>query len=516
MPRPPIASDQFGRAHWAALAFATVVAAALRLLHLGEWSLWIDEAHTWRDANMPLAGPAGYLHSDRVFYPIAPLLLRVIGRLGWTALDEASMRLPFALLGIATVPLLASCGRRLVGPWPAVLAAWLLAVNPWHVFWSQNVRGYVLVMLATVVAANRAHAWLQSDRPFDLIAAAAAVGLGCLSHPSAGLIVAGFAAFLVLRHTSSAPSSLRVLGFAALLSVLLVGVPWWLREYSPFQDFLRSKDDPSVVHFVQTTAYYFRPTLLLLGALALLTAGPRLGRDRTLLLGCLWLAPFVALAAVSAQLAKVTARYAICTLPVLTWLAALAAAEIARIVAAGGPAVLTRSGRLAVAAVLPLFAFGDFAQLDVKYYGVQHGQRARWREAAEFVRQRAGGRGVQVLTINEPTMLYYLRPEHWSKDGNQHPGIEVVVLLRWSIDDERKEAVAAGISPAEAYLQKQRKRAETDRALLALVVTQPELVEIDSDGAFAAVLARDFELAQYLPCWVGPKDESVYVYLPRP
>ena len=34
-------------------------------------------------------------------------------------------------------------------------------------------------------------------------------------------------------------------------------------------------------------------------------------------------------------------------------------------------------------------------------------------------------------------------------------------------------------------------------------------------GSFEELLQREFEVALHLPCWVGPKDESVYVYLPR-
>ena len=51
--------------------------------------------------------------------------------------------------------------------------------------------------------------------------------------------------------------------------------------------------------------------------------------------------------------------------------------------------------------------------------------------------------------------------------------------------------------------------------LFAVMVTRPELREQDPSGAFEALLEREFELSLHLPCWVGPKDESVYVYLPR-
>lgn len=499
------------------IACATACAAALRLCGLGEWSFWIDEAHTWRDATMALGGENGFLRSDRVFYPLAPTLLRFLIGVGWLGYDEAALRLPFAVFGIATVPLAAVCGRRLVGAWPAVLAAALLAVNPWHVYWSQNARGYVLVMLTTVLAANRAHAWVVTDRPVDLIAAGLAVAVGCLSHPSAALLAAGFAGFLLLRRAQTASSRRRLFVVVGLgLAALWIGLPWLFRFYSPFQDFLRSKDDPSIAHFVQTTAYYFRPTAMLLGVLGLCFASPRLDRDRALLLACLWIVPFLALGAVGGQLVKVTARYAICTLPVLTWLVAFACAEVVRAVSgaggAGRPAV-----RLAAAVVLPLFAFADYAQLDVGYYGIQHGQRARWREAAQFVRQRAGARGLRIVTISHPTLLYYLRRRHWFvTEHDPHPDVDVSPMIDWMVEHGVTELKEPVHEPGgAAFLAWHRREAARRDALLAVLVTAPELAEQDGDGSILAGLQRDFELAEYLPCWVGPKDESVYVYVPR-
>jgi uncharacterized membrane protein len=259
------------------------------------------------------------------------------------------------------VPLLAVCGRRFIGAWPAVFAAGLLAVNPWHVFWSQNARGYVLAVLATVIAVNRAHQWLRSDQPRDLIAAALAIALGSLSHPTAGLMVVGFVGFLFVRKSRHAPSWRKVAVFAAGLLVVMYGLPWLVERFAPFQDFIRSKADPSLLHFGQTVAYYFRPTVLLLAAVGLCLAPRAIGNERALLLGALVVVPLLALVAVGGQTFKVTARYAICILPVLTWLMALACCEIGRLLAARstGP----RTARVVLQAVLPVIVIGEYVLL---------------------------------------------------------------------------------------------------------------------------------------------------------
>ena len=87
--------------------------------------------------------------------------VRLLLGLGVTGYDEASVRLPFAIVGIVTVPVVAVCGRRLIGPWPAVVAALLFAANPWHIFWSQNARGYVLALLLNAFGILRASDGVQ-------------------------------------------------------------------------------------------------------------------------------------------------------------------------------------------------------------------------------------------------------------------------------------------------------------------------------------------------------------------
>ncbi|MBL9076108.1 MAG: glycosyltransferase family 39 protein [Planctomycetes bacterium] len=503
---------------------ATAVAAALRLYELGVWSFWIDEAHTYRDGVMPLGA---FLQQDRVFYPLTFLAVRGLLGLGWIGADEYSLRLPFAVLGIVTIPLLALCGRRLIGANAAVLAAWLLAVHPWHVYWSQNARGYALVCLFAAVAANRAHAYVVTQRALDLAAAVLAIAIAALSHPTGAMLAAGWLAFVGLRRVQRVHRRF-VFGFVAVVVLAAIALPILFR-WSPFQGFQRAKADASLPHFVQTTAFYFRPALLL-AALAGLAVGWRgLGRDRALLLGCLALVPFGVLLVLGGDVVKVTARYAICTLPLFCWLGALACVRIAEL--AAGP--LHRRHRLLAAALpLPLLLFADQVPQLVEYYTSQHGQRARWREACQFARSRAGTRNLRVVTVNQPTAAYYLRPEHWqATNGDPNPGVLVETLLDWRVSGRKGEegspaeqAVVLHEPGAANHLRWHAAEASKAGARLVVLVTLPELAEIDAKikpaddpgpEPLRRALEADFELVLHLPCWVGPKDESIYVYVPR-
>jgi hypothetical protein len=282
---------------------------------------------------------------------------------------------------------------------------------------------------------------------------------------------------------------------------LLVVVPIAVRELSPFTGFMRSKADPALRHFVETSLFYFRPALLLASLVAILIAPRALGWPRALFLSCLALAPMLALSGISATLVKVTARYGICVLPVLVWLIGLLVVEVAARV---------REVSRPLAWLLPAVLAADLVFQDVAYFTTQRGQRAQWREACDYVRaesERRGLDGAFAATVNKPAVLYYLRPKHWFlMDHDPHPGFEVEDLAAMPLRGDGQ----ATAEDARAHLVE---RAGPAR-LLAVMVTLPELREMDDDGSLERTLREQFELKLHLPCWVGPKDESLYVYMP--
>lgn len=64
---------------------------------------------------------------------------------GWTELygtSHTALRLPSAIVGALSVLMLGLIGRREFGPRIAILAAVLLALHGFHLFWSQSARMY--------------------------------------------------------------------------------------------------------------------------------------------------------------------------------------------------------------------------------------------------------------------------------------------------------------------------------------------------------------------------------------
>ncbi len=129
--------------HWGWVLILTLVALGLRLFRVDVQSYWADEVESVKllyDTRHSI----GYVLTHNFHGPLHKALV-VLWRVFFGDSDNA-MRILSALLGTATVPLLYAAARRWAGETSAVWAALLLAVNPFHVWYSQEVRGYVLLM----------------------------------------------------------------------------------------------------------------------------------------------------------------------------------------------------------------------------------------------------------------------------------------------------------------------------------------------------------------------------------
>ena len=123
----------------------TAGAFALRAVHLGRRSLWLDEGYGL------LLISAREL-SDWTLDVHPPLYYALL--LLWSRLDTSDvwLRLLSAVIGAATVPVVYALGARLLGRAAGLWAAAFLAVTWLHVWHSREVRMYPLLVLAFAVA----------------------------------------------------------------------------------------------------------------------------------------------------------------------------------------------------------------------------------------------------------------------------------------------------------------------------------------------------------------------------
>jgi mannosyltransferase len=150
------------KATWGALLAITLVAFLLRAPHLDTQSLWRDEVDVIRLANELLPqSPVGELKAllvplvrrlTQTGYngPLYFLLMR-----GWLNLvgdGEFALRYPALCCGVLAVPLSYRVGRRLVGLPAAVMAALLVAISPYPIWYSQDAKMYTLVTALTLLS----------------------------------------------------------------------------------------------------------------------------------------------------------------------------------------------------------------------------------------------------------------------------------------------------------------------------------------------------------------------------
>lgn len=138
----------------AALLVLLAAALLLRLFHLGDWPLWLDESWSRWMAEQPWPSlrdsAARYDTHPPVYYSLLKIWL------GIAPPTPFAMRLLSALAGVALVPLAWLCAREIGalrrGPWPALIAAALVTASPALIAASRQARPYSFFALAFAVA----------------------------------------------------------------------------------------------------------------------------------------------------------------------------------------------------------------------------------------------------------------------------------------------------------------------------------------------------------------------------
>lgn len=144
---------------WRLLALI-LLALALRAMRLSFQPLWWDEGYSVWFAHQPLVEMIRLTALD--IHP--PLYYALLA--GWSRLPgftPVPLRLFSVAVGVLAIPFIYLAGRWLAGPRSGLLAAFLLAINPFHVFYSQEVRMYALAMLWGTLAVGMAGHWLGLD-----------------------------------------------------------------------------------------------------------------------------------------------------------------------------------------------------------------------------------------------------------------------------------------------------------------------------------------------------------------
>jgi hypothetical protein len=139
-------------AFWVAFAAIVIIAAFLRLHEITTYSLNNDEIVEVRWSSESLPKLFDHLWHDRVHPPFDYLVQWTIGRFDP---PEWVRRIPPITAGILTVAFLMLLGRWWYSPLAGLAAGFFIAISPFHVRYSQEVRPYALgicFMVASFIA----------------------------------------------------------------------------------------------------------------------------------------------------------------------------------------------------------------------------------------------------------------------------------------------------------------------------------------------------------------------------
>jgi mannosyltransferase len=126
---------------WALVMIATVI----RLLTINNQSFWTDEALTAYEAHVPFGAMLNSVMHVETTPPLYFVLVwawaHVVG------IGEVALRTPSMLAGVVLVPIAYLSARELASRWAGVIAAALVTVNPFLIWYSQEARAYMLLTM---------------------------------------------------------------------------------------------------------------------------------------------------------------------------------------------------------------------------------------------------------------------------------------------------------------------------------------------------------------------------------
>jgi 4-amino-4-deoxy-L-arabinose transferase-like glycosyltransferase len=163
----------------ALLAAVSALAAGLRAYRL-DGGLWFDEIvtllHSVRPALLDVVTHFPSNNDHPLYSVLAHLSVQAFGERPW------AMRLPAALLGVATVPMLYVLGRWVTSRAEAWAATLVLAVSYHHVWFSQNARGYTALLFCVLLSTYALLRWFDDSRRAWLVVFAVATAVGAYAH----------------------------------------------------------------------------------------------------------------------------------------------------------------------------------------------------------------------------------------------------------------------------------------------------------------------------------------------
>jgi 4-amino-4-deoxy-L-arabinose transferase-like glycosyltransferase len=200
---------------------------ALRLFGAARAGLTFDESIVWSFAREIQARPVVHLVSRTADHPLLNAYLVRASSLCFGETD-LGLRILHVCLGAATIALVQRLGCALWGARAGLLAAALLAIDPFHVSWSRLGIEEAPLLFLEALALLLLFRGLRDGRALDFAAAGVSVGLAYLAKETALLLLPALALGMVLsdhgRRALRRPGPW--LGFLAAMAIVGLEMSW--------------------------------------------------------------------------------------------------------------------------------------------------------------------------------------------------------------------------------------------------------------------------------------------------
>jgi uncharacterized membrane protein len=209
------------------VAAITIVGLGLRLININS-GLWYDEVFNLveyvRHPVLNIISEFRSTNNHLLYSLLAHFSISIFGEHAW------SLRLPALVFGVGSIPLIFLLGDAFGRRREGILAACLLAVSYHHIWFSQNGRGYTVLLFCTLLATWLFVQVIQNRRSAMVIAYGVTAAIGTYAHLTMILIVMSHAllwAFWLWSRKdqsdwrSDASAAVSAVSLAAVGTVLL-------------------------------------------------------------------------------------------------------------------------------------------------------------------------------------------------------------------------------------------------------------------------------------------------------
>ena len=233
------------------LALILILAAVLRLYKCDFQNLWLDEVLTMNSANPKLS--LKQFFRSVMFWEYIPHLYYFLNRLIFDVFGYTSLaaRLFSAIIGIIGVYAIYLLGKELFSKKAGLVAATLLAVNIYHISYSQEIRPYGMLFLFTTLSIYRLAVFIKVPSIKNAVYYGIFTGLILNAH-FFGLITIFSQSLILLYFLSLKPKAERAHFFKNMLISAGVALLLALPATEPFirvfkiESFWMTKPDASV------------------------------------------------------------------------------------------------------------------------------------------------------------------------------------------------------------------------------------------------------------------------------